>query len=410
MELLSPEGRRREGAGDLTSLRATLEPVQRPIAEATGLPNEAYTSPAFATLERDRVLAQTWTCIGVGAQVPEPGDVRPISLLGLPLILLRDKAGALRVFHNVCSHRGMELISAPCRSNGVIRCPYHSWAYALDGSLKATPLIGGPGTKHCDGFDKSRHGLKPVRSAVWCDAVFVDLSGEAPAFEAFVAPLAERWQHLDPDLLRHGGADSSFSLELACNWKLAVENFCEGYHLPWVHPSLNRYSRLEDHYNVELDGHLSGQGSHAYRPRLSDDGQAFPCLPDLPVDWREGKAEYLALYPNALFGLHADHFFTVVVLPLAEDRTRELFEIYYIGEEPRGASYAALRKANAAQWQLVFEEDRGVVEGMQRGRASTAFRGGAFSPAMDGPTHCFHKWMAGALMGSDQGEARLSAV
>ena len=153
-------------------LQESLARVQRPIAEASGLPNEAYTSEAFAACERDGVLARTWTCIGAGAQVPEPGDIRPLSLQGLPLILLRDQAGEIRVFHNVCSHRGMELVSAPCRSRGAIRCPYHSWAYALDGSLKATPLIGGPGTKHCEGFDKAAHGLKPVRAASsWSDSI-----------------------------------------------------------------------------------------------------------------------------------------------------------------------------------------------------------------------------------------------
>src|SRR3546814_1834369 len=148
-------------------------------------------------VERDEVLARTWTCIGVGAWVPQPGDLRPVQLQGLPLLLLRDAAGGLRVFHNVCSHRGLRLVAEPCRVGGHIRCPYHSWTYALDGSLKATPFIGGPGTSTCDGFDKAGHGLKPVRSAVWGDAVFVDLSGQAPDFDAFIAPLSQPWGDLD---------------------------------------------------------------------------------------------------------------------------------------------------------------------------------------------------------------------
>ena len=99
-------------------------------------------------------------------------------------------------------------------------------------------------------------------------------------------------------------------------------------------------------------------------------------------------------------GQLADHFFTVVVQPLGAGRTREHFEIYYVGETALADELAEQRAANAAQWRVVFEEDRGVVEGMQRGRASPAFRGGAFSPVMDGPTHCFHKWMARALQWS----------
>ena len=99
-----------------------------------------------------------------------------------------------------------------------------------------------------------------------------------------------------------------------------------------------------------------------------------------------------------LYGLHADHLFAVILLPEAVDRTTELFEIYYVGEAALGDDYRMLREANARQWGLVFEEDRGVVEGMQRGRASPGFKGGAFSPVMDTPTHCFHKWVAQKLL------------
>ncbi len=373
-----------------------LRLVDQPIETAAGLPNDAYTSSAFAALERDAVLGRSWTCIGVGHQVANPGDVRPVTLLGLPLILLRDMDGEIRVFHNVCSHRGMELVTAPCRSKGTLRCPYHSWTYHLNGDLRATPFVGGPGTTDCGGFDKARHGLKPVRSAVWFDAVFVNLSGDAPDFAEFIAPLAERWRDFDASRLRHGGEDSRFQVDVACNWKLAVENYCEAYHLPWIHPGLNSYSRLEDHYNIECDGHFAGQGSLAYRPALNGNADPFPAHPGLPDQWI-GAAEYIALFPNVLFGIHADHFYTVCLQPVTVSRTIEHFEIYYFDEEAADADHGKLRQANAAQWLGVFEEDRGVVEGMQRGRASPAFRGGVFSPVMDRPTHCFHKWVASKL-------------
>jgi len=383
---------------EIEAQRPALQQVLRPIEAAGGLPNEAYTSAAFAGVERDAVLAKTWTCIGVGAWVPRPGDLRPVQIQGVPLLMVRDRAGELRVFHTVCSHRGLKLVTAPGQTGAVIRCPYHSWSYALDGALKATPFIGGPGTSDCAGFDRARHGLKPVRSAVWADAVFVDLSGQAPDFAEFIGPAAGRWADFDLTRLVHGGPDSSFAIEVGCNWKLAVENYCEAYHLPWVHPGLNSYSRLEDHYNIADDGHLAGQGSTAYRPSLSPDGRAFPLHPGLPARW-SGAAEYLALFPNVLFGVHSDHFYTVVLEPLGPARTREHFEIYYFDDAATGDTFADMRATNARQWQTVFEEDRGVVEGMQAGRASPAFTGGVFSPAMDGPTHCFHQWMARALLG-----------
>jgi len=383
---------------EIEAKREALQRALKPIGDASGLPNEAYTSETFTAVERDQVLARGWTAIGVGRWIPEPGDLRPVKLVGLPLLMVRDRDGAVQVFHNVCSHRGVELVSQPCRSKGLIRCPYHSWSYSLDGALKATPFIGGPGTRDCEGFDRARHGLKAVRSAVWCDTVFVDLSGEAEDFDTYIAPLAERWQAFDTSRLRHGGADSAFTIELNCNWKLAVENYCEAYHLPWIHPGLNQYSRLEDHYNIAATGHMAGQGSTTYRPTLSDDGRAFPEHPDLPESW-QGGAEYLALFPNVLFGIHADHFYSVVLEPLAPDRTREHFEIYYFDDRALGDDFADLRATNTRQWRGIFEEDRGVVEGMQAGRASPAFGGGVFSPVMDGPTHCFHHWMAGRLLG-----------
>lgn len=374
----------------------TLSRVLHPIAEARGLPNEAYTAEDFSRFERDHLFAGTWTCIGVASDVPGPGDVKPVNLLGIPLILLRDGEGGVRVFHNVCSHRGHELVSEPCTLRGALRCPYHSWAYGLDGRLRGTPHIGGPGKKDCAGFDRSRHGLKPVRVAVWFDAVFVNLSGDAPPLEEQVAPLAERWSAFDGSLLRHGGPDSRISFEIACNWKLVVENYCEAYHLPWIHPGLNSYSRLEDHYNIVMDGRFAGQGSTTFAARLTEDGPVLPNFPELPAAW-DRRAEYVALFPNLLIGVHRDHVFIVHIEPLAADRTLEHIHIYYLGDAPLGDAYAAVRATNSATWRGIFAEDLGVVEAMQRGRASPAFDGGVFSPVMDQPTHCFHRWIAGAL-------------
>jgi choline monooxygenase len=376
-----------------------LARVTQPIEEARGLPNYAYTSEDFARFERDNLLARTWTCIGVGAWVPEAGDVRPVELQGMPLILLRDQEGQIKVFHNVCSHRGLKLVTKPGKLGKALRCPYHSWTYDLEGRLRATPHVGGPGQHRCAGFSREGNGLKAVRTGVWMDMIFVNLSGDAPAFEEHIAPLANRWHMADQGLIRHGGADSRLGFDLRCNWKLAVENYCEAYHLPWIHPSLNSYSRLEDHYNIEIEGVGSGQGTQVYNPMLSNDGETFPSFPRWPSDWHK-RAEYIAFYPNVLVGIHADHFYAVIIEPLGAGRTREHFEIYYIGDEPLGPDYEKLRKANAETWRGVFAEDQGVVEGMQEGRASPGFEGGVFSPVMDGPTLCFHRWAARTLRAS----------
>ena len=183
---------------------------------------------------------------------------------------------------------------------------------------------------------------------------------------------------------------------MAGNWKLAVENYCESYHLPWVHPGLNSYSRLEDHYHIEQPGFFSGQGTRVYRPMMDEGGNRFANFPDLSDHW-EAAGEYIALYPNILLGVHRDHTYAILLEPVSEDRTIEHVAIYYASDAMRNSDWASMRAANTRLWQGVFEEDVFVVEGMQRGRYGIKFDGGKFAPAMDGPTHCFHRWVAERL-------------
>ncbi|MEM6479454.1 MAG: RHO alpha subunit C-terminal catalytic domain-containing protein, partial [Pseudomonadota bacterium] len=215
--------------------------------------------------------------------------------------------------------------------------------------------------------------------------------GDAPDFEEVHGGLIARWAEFDQPQY-HGGPESRFVLDVKTNWKLAVENYCESYHLPWVHPGLNSYSRLEDHYNIEERGQYSGQGTLVYR-QFEDEGKAaFPDFAGLSQKWETG-AEYIAVYPNVLLGAQRDHAFAIVLEPVAHDRTREHIHLYYACESTKLSN----REKNAAMWKEVFEEDIFVVEGMQRGRAAPSFDGGRFSPVMDGPTHCFHDWVAARL-------------
>lgn len=200
-----------------------------------------------------------------------------------------------------------------------------------------------------------------------------------------------RWAEFEQPLF-HGGPESRFQLEVATNWKLAVENYCESYHLPWVHPGLNSYSRLEDHYNIEAPGAFSGQGTLVYRQITNETGQTFPDFAALSDKWNTA-AEYIAVYPNVLLGVHRDHAFAIILDPQGPERTVEHIHLYY----PTPDTDEGLRMRNAQLWKTVFEEDIFVVEGMQRGRHGPAFDGGRFSPAMDAPTHCFHDWVAGKV-------------
>ena len=372
--------------------------INRPTAEAAGLPNEAYTSESFLTLERERLFSPTWTCIGHACAIPAPGDARPVDVIGQPLLMVRDTGGRVRVFHNVCSHRGNQLVREPCRFARRIRCSYHSWTYDLDGTLTGTPHIGGPGRHESDRFDRSAHGLKAIRAAVWLDLVFVNLSGEAPPFEQHIAGLAERLHGLaDPSQyrrMRPAATHGSFQIDFDGNWKLVVENNLESYHLPFVHQDLNARSRLEDHYHFYGGDLFAGQGSKLYRSDADAGAAAF----DRFEGWPERTSEYPTLFPNVFIGVHCDHLWTLVLLPLSAGRTREHWQVYYVGETADDPAQDEAREQMLERWRSVFLEDMGVVEGMQRGRASPAFLGGVFSGVMDEPTHHFHKWVANRLV------------
>ncbi len=371
----------------------TLDRVTTPVDLARGLPNEFYTDPEMFAIEREAVFARNWACLGFAKDVAEPGYAKPIEFAGAPLLLVRDRDDTVRVFQNVCRHRGMILVREAGPVRGAIRCPYHSWCYGLDGELKTTPHVGGPGQNTHDNVKRDELGLIEVRSTVWMGMVFVNLSGDAAPFEEYAGDLIERWGEFADKPIHHGGPDSSFSLDVNCNWKLAVENYCEAYHLPWIHPGLNSYSRLEDHYNIVEPGRFSGQGTVVYNPKLDDTGRAFVDFPGLSSKWDTG-AEYIALYPNVLLGIHRDHYYCILLDALSHDHTIERVEIFYTTPDMTGPEMADLREKNTVMWRGIFEEDVFVVEGMQAGRHAPGFDGGKFSPVMDEPTHCFHDWVA----------------
>ena len=368
-----------------------LSRVKEPLGTANGLPNAHYIDPTVFAEERDALLFGQWAGLAVAADVPEAGDAKPITFMGMPLLLLRDRNDQVRVFQNTCRHRGMILVEEPRKIEGAIRCPYHSWCYSTEGKLVSTPHVGGPGRNTHPDVDRATLGLIEIRSHIWRDVVWVNVDGQAPEFEVAMKPVMDRWAKFERPLY-HGGADSKFVLSVKSNWKLAVENYCESYHLPWVHPGLNSYSRLEDHYNIEEYGAYSGQGTLVYRQLEGTNGAKFTDFEGLDAKW-DTAAEYISVYPNVLLGMHRDHAFAIVLVPKGPEETEENIHLYYATPE----TDAELRAKNTEQWKVVFEEDIFVVEGMQRGRHGVNFDGGRFSPAMDGPTHCFHDWVAGKV-------------
>jgi phenylpropionate dioxygenase-like ring-hydroxylating dioxygenase large terminal subunit len=369
-----------------------LDSVLTSIHQAKGLSNDHYISKAVFEEEKIAILFDNWSAIGFGKDIPKEGDAKPINFVDMPLLMVRNKNGEINVFQNTCRHRGMILVEEPTNITGMIRCPYHSWSYSLNGDLCATPMVGGTGIHTHEAINHDELGLFKIRSAVWQDIVFVNISNNAQEFRDYAAKTIERWSEFEKPLY-HGGDSSSFTLNLNTNWKLAVENYCESYHLPWIHPELNTTSNIKDHYHIEEPGQYSGQGSHVYNQMKSESGDVFPDFESLSKKWNT-TSEYIALYPNVLLGVHRDHFYSIIIQPISSEKSIEHVSIYYAKKPDEMPQLKSLIDTNAHFWKEVFLEDVGVVEGMQQGRKGLLFDGGKFSPAMDSATHCFHQWVA----------------
>jgi choline monooxygenase len=347
-------------------------------ALAHGLPTQAYVGEANFALENERLFANAWVFAGFAHELSATGDVVPVTVAGAPLLLVRGRDGAIRAFHNVCRHRCALLVDAPGNVGRVITCPYHAWAYGLDGSLRATPHFAGPDRHDHPGLDRRQMGLKPVRSAVWQDWIFVNVSGTAAEFEAFIAPIARRLEDLN--LTQMTPVATIDMGEVRTNWKFLMENFIEPYHVQYVHKTTTEQP-LSDH-STFIDGHclgsaveISAKANGTGHDGGHDGGRGGPCGgKTLAVDsW------YLTLFPNFVLGrYHPDQIGVHLNVPLAAGRTRQRRVIYHTGE---GALDAETVDGLAKLWRKVHEEDHEICERLQRGRASeVAGDGGVLSP------------------------------
>ncbi len=379
-----------------------LNNVDKPIEIANGLPNECYTNNSYLAYEKEKIFFDKWAVVGVGSSIPLPGDAIPYNLLGIPLILIRDKNLRIRVYHNVCSHRGFKILDNPCSLKNFIRCPYHSWSYDFEGKLVATPHIGGLNNHQSKKFDKTKSNLKEVKSKIWMDIIFVNINSNEIDFDEYIKPLEQRWSKLinkeDHELIVHSKDYGYFSLDVKSNWKFAIENYCESYHLPTIHPELNKVSNINDHYHIQgLPNRFAGQGSKKYEQPVKGN-KKFNIFPNWDKSMMK-NSEYVALFPNVMIGLHIDHFYVFWLEPIGVNKTREHMQMYYVGKESaNGEELKELRKENARFWKDVMMEDVSAIEGMQEGRSSPVYNGGNFSPVMDQPTHQFHKWVANSLI------------
>ena len=375
---------------------AFLRRLESPLEQSTGLPNAAYIDPLFLKLENERVFRRSWILAGFQHEIPHPGDVVPITVANLPLILVRDEQGDIRAFHNVCRHRGTRLVDKPCRQAKLLRCPYHHWTYNLDGHIRNRPHFYGPDQHDTPTEHETRIRLSEVRCGVWHDIVCVNLDGRATTFEEYIRPAVDRLAHYDFSALRYAG---SLDFELKCNWKLIHENFVEPYHVFAVHPGLLKFGPMSQRRASEFENTCLWNDYEFPAPEQGR-GMGLPHYPGLD-ERHQRLAMWFHLFPTLSFEIFPDQFAVIQLTPVTPERTHERIHIYLVGDAATAPEYEQARTVVFDTWRNLNAEDVEVVELLQAGRHSPGFDGGVLSPYWDGATRQFARLIANAMTRAD---------
>ena len=347
-----------------------------------GLPSAAYTDEKFLSLEANTVFAENWAFVGFVHELAKPGDILPVILAGKPIILVRNIKNEIVAFHNVCRHRCLKLVDEPKNTGKLIRCPYHSWTYDLDGKLISSPHFGGTDNHEPKGFDPKKYGLETIRIKLWHDWIFVNLNKKAPPFEKYIKKISKQLKGIDLNKIKPV-ATLNFG-EVATNWKFLVENYVEPYHVQFVHKTTTSQP-LKDHYTI-VDGNCFGSGVDLNEENTSSANLAV-------------SSRYLSLFPNFIIGTYYPNQIGVHLnLPIDSGRTIQKRIIY-----STNGYKMTTKEANSLKklWWDVHKEDHEICERLQLGRASpVATEGGVLSPYWEKSVRAFHKHVIKSVMKS----------
>jgi choline monooxygenase len=345
----------------------------QPLDHATALPARYYADPSMAATDRRLVFDRSWQLLAHVCQLQNPGDHVVADFAGLPVIAVRGADGQIRAFHNVCRHRAGPLAQCDGLAAKSLRCRYHGWTYTLEGVLRSAPEMG-----TAPDFDVADVRLPQLAVRVWQGMVFAAVDeAHAPAFEVFV-------EGIDPRIgphrqLERYGFHRRVGYDVACNWKVYVDNYLEGYHVPHVHPGLNK---LLDYRNYVTE--TAEWYSFQYSP-LVNTGTASP-YGDAGDD---GEALYYWMWPNTMLNIVPGRLQTNRIIPRGVDRCRVEFDFYFTLDESEEA--AARRLADLSFSDEVQFEDLGICEDVQRGMASGSYVPGRLNPLRENAVHHFHE-------------------
>ena len=339
-----------------------------PIEQAETIPASWYVDERFHTFDQEVLFSQHWQYAGPASDVGAPGDYVQVDVAGNPVVIVRGTDGMLRGFYNVCRHRGGPLVMDDCGHTSVLQCKYHGWTYRLDGSLRGVPKF-----DRAELFDRTDYGLVPVEVATWKGLLFVSLADDPELLTDVLGGITERIAPISLDALRFVQRDT---YEVACNWKVYVDNYLEGYHVPLVHPELCDVLSYRD-YVTETYAHYSLQHSP-----LNDPAGDNPYSTD-------GAAFYYFVFPNIMLNILPGRLQMNAVIPLAPDRTRVVFDYFYDTTDTIEAQQRVER--DVAFSDRVQQEDISICEHVQRGLRSKAYDRGRFSVEMEEGVYHFQR-------------------
>jgi choline monooxygenase len=346
--------------------------VSESVASSWTLPAHLYVDPAVLEQEREQIFFRTWQLVGRRDQVASPGDYFTCDLLGEPLLIVRGADGCLRGFFNVCRHRAGPPATG-CGSRKVFRCGYHGWTYGLDGTL-----LHAPGMDGTEDFSARDFGMRPVRTEEWGAWVFVNLDEECE-------PLLPALRDLPAQTARFSLDRLTFyqrrEYVMACNWKVYVDNYLEGYHLPSVHPGLNRELDFNQYQTETFERH-SRQWSPIRGPENAEDSPRRYAQAG-----GEDSAEYFWIFPGWMLNCYPDNISMNLVLPLGTEKTLAIFEWYL----PPGAKDVAAAEAGVRFSDEIQREDGAICEVVHRNLRSRAYGRGRFSARQEIGVHHFHR-------------------
>jgi Rieske 2Fe-2S family protein len=336
-----------------------------------------YTSPATWAEERERIWWGDWVCIGREEELPEPGDYLVRDVAGESIFVVRNAEGELHGFYNVCSHRGTKFLDDEPATGHVRKafvCPYHAWAYDLNGCL-----IGTPNVKEDERFDREGYPLHGFHVSTYAGFVFVNLSRDEPR------PLIDQMGEGAESLLmfeRFKLAELRVGVrivyEVAANWKIVVENYNECLHCPQVHPELVqvvplfRFGEVWDEETRD-DGNWMREGATSFTVTGESE---LPKFPDLqPEDYRMYYGAYQ--FPNLMLNLHPDTVMYYLGFPTGPNHTTVVSE--YLFRPETIADPSVFKPEPVVElWDLISKQDWSVCERAHTGVGSRAFTTGIY--------------------------------